>query len=182
MATIRFLLCFIFLATAFKPAVPDRHLLRQSNQNVRQKIVRIATAEVGVKETGYSNRGIRVEEYLRYVSLKGGQPWCAAYVSWVFGQAGFAKPRSGWSPDLFPSSRLARSALPANLIGIYFSELKRIAHVGIVVRQDGDWIVSVEGNTNDNGSRDGDGVYVRRRHARTIKQFADWTDGERRLP
>ena len=152
------------------------HLLKTGAKGSRSAIVARALAEIGVRESKNPNHGLRVEEYLAYVYLKGGQPWCAAYASWVYAQAGYAKPRSGWSPDLFPSSRLARSALPGNVLGIYFPELKRIAHVGIVIRQDGDWVISSEGNTNDNGSREGDGVYLKRRHIRTIKQFADWTN------
>jgi hypothetical protein len=144
----------------------------------RTRLVQLAENEIGVKEKTGKNDGPRVEEYLRTVGLMRGQPWCAALLSWIYAEAGFAKPRSGWSPDLFPSARLARSALPGNVLGIYFAEYRRIAHVGLIINQEGDWINSVEGNTNITGSREGDGVYAKKRHYRTIYRIADWVGQE----
>ncbi|WP_442591915.1 CHAP domain-containing protein [Pedobacter sp. AW31-3R] len=148
----------------------------------RKELVKIASDELGVKEKTGHNDGERVEAYLKCVNLKRGQPWCAAYVSWIFAKAGFSKPRSGWSPDLFPSSRLARSALPGNVLGIYFASYQRIAHVGLITNVDGEWITSVEGNTNVNGSREGDGVYKKLRHLKTIYRMADWIGEKEELP
>ena len=148
----------------------------------RIQVVRTAVNELGVRERSGRNDGARVEQFLKLIGLLKGEPWCAAFVSFVFHETGFAKPRTGWSPALFPASRLARSALPGNLIGIYFREKKRIAHVGIIEKQDGDWIVSIEGNTNSQGSREGDGVYRKRRHKSAIYQISDWINEERRRP
>ena len=44
----------------------------------------------------------------------------------------------------------------------------RVAHVGLVEKSEGDWLVTIEGNTNGGGSRDGDGVYRRRRLAANV--------------
>ncbi|EDM37884.1 hypothetical protein PBAL39_15704 [Pedobacter sp. BAL39] len=154
-------------------------MLRDQNDLKRSNIVQLAQRETGVREIGNTNRGKRVEEYLAYVSLTGGEPWCAAYISWIYGQGGYVKPRSAWSPDLLPASRLVKMPLSADVFGIYFPELKRIAHVGIVVSRDGDWILGSEGNTNVDGSREGNGVYLKRRHIRTIAKYADWvTNGK----
>lgn len=147
---------------------------KPAQQTIRTRLVRIAQNEIGVRERTGNNDGPRVEDYLRSVGLKKGQPWCAAFVSWVYAKAGYSKPRSGWSPDLFPSARLARSALPGNILGVYFKNLKRIAHVGLIIKQDGDLLYSVEGNTNVEGSREGDGVYRKIRHIKTIYRMADW--------
>jgi len=147
----------------------------------REKLVNLATREIGVREKTGHNDGIRVEAYLASVGLKKGLPWCAAFVSWIYKEAGFIYPRSGWSPALFPPYRLARSALPGDLLAIYFPKLKRIAHVGIVEKQEGNWYLSVEGNTNSQGSSEGDGVYRKRRHVKTIYQIADWVKPERRV-
>jgi len=195
MATARLFLCILCFAYSGSIGMFNGSLLGQNGQqrsflgssadgredSLRRRLVSLANQQVGVREATGNNDGLRVEAYLASVNLRKGQPWCAAYVSWLFAEAGLAKPRSGWSPDLFPSSRLARSALPGNLIGIYSSELKRIAHVGMIMKQDGDWIVSCEGNTNVNGSREGDGVYIKRRHRLTIYRMADWLP-ERRVP
>jgi len=173
MATIRLLLGIICFGFAGSTGLSHSHLL-----TLREKLVQRAEQEIGVREKTGKNDGERVETYLRVVNLKKGAPWCAAYISWLFAQEGLARPRTGWSPDLFPRSRLARSALPGNLIGIYFPELKRIAHVGLITGIDGDYVLSIEGNTNVTGSREGDGVYRKRRHIKTIHRMADWvTDG-----
>jgi hypothetical protein len=108
--------------------------------------------------------------------------WCAPYVSYVFLQNGYLRPRSAWSPDLFPKSRLAKSARPDDVLGVYFTDLQRIAHVGIVEKMDGDWCVSLEGNTNIAGNRNGDGIYRCRKHRRTIFKYVDWISPGKVLP
>jgi len=137
-------------------------------------VIEIARKEIGVREAGCENCGRRVEAYLGYVGFRKAAPWCAAFVSWVFGQAGFDRPRTAWSPALFPSSRLIKQVFPGSLAGIYFSSLKRIGHCGIVESMRKDWYTLIEGNTNVAGNREGDGVYRRIRHKRTISRYADW--------
>lgn len=41
---------------------------------------------------------------------------------------------------------------------VYYPNMGRVAHVGIVERE-GDFIVTIEGNTNTTGARQGNGVY-----------------------
>ncbi len=139
-----------------------------------RKLAELAQGELWVREETGNNDGSRVEEYLRYVGLKKGQPWCAAFISFIFKQAGCSAPRTGWSPSLFPIMRLVKAAAPGNVFGIYFPALKRVAHCGLVERLDGDWVTSIEGNTGIGGDRDGDGVHRRKRHKRTIYKYADW--------
>jgi hypothetical protein len=138
-------------------------------------LLNIASKQVGVMEKTGHNDGQVVEQYLAYVHLPKGEPWCAAFVSWVFGQAGYERPRSGWSPDLLPVARRVPSPFPGAVLGIYFPELKRIAHVGLVIGSRHDWVDSVEGNTNLNGSREGVGVYRKLRHRRFIYGYANWS-------
>ena len=142
---------------------------------VYRKLVELAQGELWVREETGNNDGERVEGYLASVGLKKGQPWCAAFISFIFKQAGYPAPRTGWSPSLFPVARLVKAAAPGNVFGIYFPALKRIAHCGFVERKDGDWITSIEGNTGAGGAREGDGVHRRKRHKRTIYKYADWT-------
>ncbi len=68
----------------------------------------------------------------------------------------------------------ARDDKTGLVFGIYFPHLKRIGHCGIVERLQGDFVVSIEGNTNVNGGREGDGVYRKLRHKRSIAKYADW--------
>ncbi|MEJ7694696.1 hypothetical protein [Daejeonella sp.] len=197
----------------------------------RIRVQQIYTSQIGIREKGI-NAGADVEKYLLYVNLPKDNPWCAAFVCWVFGQAGAPNPRSGWSPDLFRASNViwpikllqgssygksgklqriengklkienglaekesgkVESAKPEGLntlptfnfqfstfnspgtgdvFGLFFPEKARIAHVGFIDQWDGTWMISVEGNTNNFGSREGDGVYRKRRLVKSIYKVA----------
>jgi hypothetical protein len=185
MVTIRILLallCFVSIGSSWRA---DRSFIKygRTDQSAndgrisdaeqgRKKILAIAEKEIGVQES-HENSGARVDTYNAYVGLKK-VPWCASFVSWVFGQAGYAQPCTAWSPALFPGNRLVQNPLAGMVLGMYFPELKRIAHCGIIAGVRGDWIESIEGNTSINGSREGTGVFRRTRHKRTIRCYADW--------
>lgn len=50
-----------------------------------------------------------------------------------------------------------------------------VAHVGFIdAWPDGDYVITVEGNTNMAGSREGDGVYRKRRPKQSIYQVSRW--------
>lgn len=173
MATVRIILGIICFAVISGYRLPDRHLLDADGQQ-RERLVRIAREEIGVREQTGHNDGERVESYLATVGLESGQPWCAAFVSWVFEQEGYAQPRTGWSPALFNAKVNTRAIQSGNVFGIWFPNLKRIAHVGLVEKREGNWLINIEGNTNVMGSREGDGVYRKRRLVKYIYAFADW--------
>lgn len=169
MATNYTLLAILCLAAFGSNQQLDGHSVVQ-----RQHIVNIAKAEIGVREATGNNDGKRVEEYLAITGLQKGKPWCAAFVSWVFASAGYKEPRTAWSPSLFGKRVNTKKVQPGNVLGIWFPGLKRIAHAGLVEQQQGNWILSIEGNTTVAGSREGDGVYRKRRHIRTVYAFANW--------
>lgn len=141
-----------------------------------ERIIRIAAKEIGVVEGARQNDGKRIREYLGYCYIKSHAAWCAAYLSFCFGQAGYKQPRTAWSPSLFPASRLVKEPKPGVVYGIYFASLKRIAHCGLVEFVKNDLVYGLEGNTNLAGSREGDGVFRKIRHKRTIYRYADWLD------
>ena len=177
MSAIRILLGFICITAICRGNVRDGRIvngMRPEQEARRQQFADLAKTLLGVREGKQANTGSEVTKYLKYVGVYVPAAWCAALVCWVFKLAGYHQPRTPWSPALFPSARLARDALKGNVIGIYFSVLKRIGHCGIIVDVRGDLIYSVEGNTNVAGSREGDGVYKRVRHKRSIAVIADW--------
>lgn len=154
-----------------------------SGQNARNRVKEIYTAELGVRELSGRNDGERVEMYLQSVGHKKGAPWCAAFVSWVYQEADIKAPRSAWSPAWFPISntvyirRASKNKTPdsGDVFGIYFQNLKRIAHVGFIDEwQSGSVAITVEGNTNEAGSREGDGVYRKRRLKSQIYKVSRW--------
>lgn len=185
--SIFFLLCVAVVNAphAKGQTIPDR------GNAARQKVQQIYTSQIGIREQG-TNSGPQVLQYLSYVNLPKGNPWCAAFVCWVYGQANVPNPRTAWSPDLFKpnriiweraenrkvkvesSERTTNNRRPGigDVFGIYFPDKKRIAHVGFVDQWDGTWLITVEGNTNVSGNREGDGVYRKRRPVQSIYQVA----------
>src|SRR5690606_17849575 len=79
---------------------------KSSAYSPRDRLQAIYLGEVGVRERTGRNDGERIAEYLHYTDLGEGYAWCASFVSWVYGQAGYAEPRTAWSPSLFPSKRV----------------------------------------------------------------------------
>lgn len=145
-------------------------------ESFRERIVTIAAKEIGVREATGNNDGPRIEEYLAYTDLGKGYAWCAAFVSWCYGQVGLAAPRNAWSPALFPNARcytkeqIQREAVrPADLFGIYSQRLGRINHVGIVRKLEGRYILTVEGNVANR-------VLSKRRALATVYAFSNWLD------
>ncbi|MGY3055230.1 hypothetical protein ACVWYG_003445 [Pedobacter sp. UYEF25] len=177
MSTIRILLGIICFAAVSGYRMPHRNLLSAEAEQ-RAKLLHIARKEIGVREKSGRNDGEHVERYLAATGLKKGQPWCAAFISWVFKEGGYAAPRTAWSPALFNLKVNTKELAPGNVFGIWFPNLKRIAHVGLAEKREGDWLISIEGNTNVVGSREGDGVYRKRRPVRNIYLLADWIKGK----
>ena len=198
MAAVRVILgiiCFAFFGQLIEPSgnflgLGFRSLMVRVNglETVKRKlpaanrklILSIAQSQIGVREATGKNDGIAVEKYLQYTGNKKDDPWCASFVSWVYGQAGLVHPKTAWSPSLFPLARQTTNPLPADVFGVYFKELGRIAHCGLVNGRKGNWISTIEGNTNVASSREGDGVYQKLRHWRTIKVYADWLNEPRK--
>lgn len=135
------------------------------------------------EEPRNSNRGQAVEAMLELTGLGPGQPWCAALVAWV-GQTALGKD---WPLPLTAScaalgaaadaKRLLRQSPQAgDVFLIHFASLGRFAHTGFVVGVQAGAVTTLEGNTNDGGSRDGWGVFQRTRHFTVADRFIRWED------
>lgn len=163
----------------------------EESQSTRSLVRKTFVGEVGVVEVGGDNTGERVEEYLAVTGLDAGFAWCGAFVSWGFSMHKVVNPRSAWSPDWFPDSSVVykRGAITdcadctdlnstdwkaVDVIGIWFQSKGRIAHVGVIDKLDGEYVITIEGNTNDEGSREGDGVLRKRRMQRQIYKVSRW--------
>lgn len=147
-------------------------------------VVEHAQQELGVKEVGV-NSGPRVDQYLASVKLGGGFYWCAAFVHWNFRQcaevleparefaaaARFGQEHLVWRKGQKIHNRIAHKG---DTFCLYVVSEKRIGHVGIIIDEDDDDFVTIEGNTNNGGSRNGDGVYKRRRAKNTVYCVNHW--------
>lgn len=142
-----------------------------------------ADKEVGTKEEG-NNGGTRIREYQRATWLApGAWPWCAAFVCWCFRQAeetaksGLKRPQTAGAWDF---ERWARDN-GAKLINPGKGLAKRgdivvytFSHIGIVVQDQvaGETVLhTVEGNTNEAGSREGDGVWKKTRAVNKVRSL-----------
>ena len=168
-----FILASIF-ALGTREAIADGVVPTRGERVLR--LIEVARQTIGWREEP-GNSGPVVDKILASVGLEGtGAPWCAAWVVYI-GDEAFGKnqnpfPRSAWSPDFVkdPKWDRGRGKTPdrADAFGIYFQSLKRVAHTGIIEKVEGKWAVTIEGNTNDDGSREGDGVYRKRRPLCTL--------------
>ncbi len=155
----------------------------------REKVLRVADAEVGVREKTGRNDG-EVDKYLRAVDLGGSRaPYCAAFVYWV-GEEALADanpyPKTAWSPSMVVRGPKVTSDFRpkgGETFGIYFRSKKRVAHTGLIEERQGASLITVEGNTSASASvgsaadREGHGVYRKRRHLRTVYNYRDWLAG-----
>jgi hypothetical protein len=168
-------------------------VLQCSAQGSRDCVRAAYMSQVGVRELSGHNDGQAVEMYLASCKLKAGAPWCAAFVNWCLKSCGAPHSNSGWSPDWFPPDKVIWTGgsagrgkdkglsgdsgalpLPGDVLGIYFPSKKRIAHVLFCEEWRGRTVVTVEGNTNEAGSREGDGVYRKIRLTAQIDRAARW--------
>jgi hypothetical protein len=163
-------------------------------------LVAAANAFVGLGEEGGDNRGQMVEHFLRSVSLPPGLPWCAAFVHHVGHSAHYdhLTRRSSWPlPATGSCDALARAARAQGVLRdepyvgdiflLYSTARRRFIHTGIVVGvQEEERVhlreihscVTVEGNTNDDGSSNG---HTTLRKVRTFREadghkFIRWAE------
>jgi hypothetical protein len=152
----------------------------------RQKVLRVASGEVGVREKTGRNDG-EVDKYLAAVDLGGSRaPYCAAFVYWVGREAlgdDNPYPKSAWSPSFVARGKRVTSEFHpkgGEAFGIWFRNKGRVAHTGLIEARKGASLITIEGNTSSNAAvgsasdREGHGVYRKRRHLRTVHNYRDW--------
>lgn len=156
-------------------------------------IVDVATREIGVEEVDGTNCGPRVNQYKSATNLPPNEPWpwCAAFVDWVVKQAmeatgiketsSFKRPKTAGAWDLENWSRKqdgsTQTKKPHNgdikagdIVVFTFS------HVGFAIEDAKDGaVVTVEGNTDTAGGREGGGVFRKTRKLSQIRSRIRFT-------
>ncbi|MDR0532703.1 MAG: hypothetical protein LBH01_01990 [Verrucomicrobiales bacterium] len=148
----------------------------------QESIVGVALTQLGVHETS-NNQGPGIEKYWSATTYPEGYadraPWCAAYGCWVLRKAMFKNPLLALTEDNRPKSASVQEWLswarkpdtPARLIyypdGAYGGDTPLpgdvlvlfpvVSHLAIVsgFTVSGQMLSTIEGNTNDDGSREG---------------------------
>lgn len=156
-------------------------LINQSPAKLIPTPIEIAARYIGARETS-RNQGPEIALFWNDTGYPQGdenrEPWCAAFVCHCLAEAA----RQGWRPRV--------KALPCEAAVRYFLDwcrgrygvevwandgrrlpqpgdiavfLPRLSHIGFVERVAGRTLHTIEGNTDDGGSREGDGVHRRQR-------------------
>ena len=167
-------------------------------------LIAAASAFVGLREEG-ENRGLMIDLMLKGVNLPRGLPWCAAFVHHV-GYHAHQDPvssKSTWPlPPTGSCTLLARFAKGRDILRdeprdgdvflIWSDQLVRYAHTGIIVQVFASgrtasgtrWFDchTIEGNTNNDGGREGWGVLRKQRrfYQSTRDRFIRWVELDER--
>lgn len=154
-------------------------------QTAAALLVERAKSYIGTKERGGKNRGPEIDRFNRTVGVALGSPWCLSFQYTVFEEVYADKlrqknplPRTAHCMTLYNMVRRgecpelitmpATKAQPGDLLILDHGGGK--GHVEMVVeRLDDGMLVTVGGNTNRAGSREGDGVYAGRYSMRNRK-------------
>lgn len=140
---------------------------------IADKVIAVAKGEVGTHEGRSGGRWNNHQKYSPAVpglEWSQDQAWCCTFCAWVAMTAGAA--------DLYPRTASCDAAAewfrkkgrvseyPAIGAQVFYGSSADYVHTGIVTAFDETYIYTVEGNTNTNGSREGDGVYEKTRRRR----------------
>ena len=117
--------------------------------NQRNKVIELATAEIGYIEEPTNNTKYQ----------KTAQPWCGAFVGWIFKKAEVAIPNcvstQAGALAFKKNDKFQEAANATPEVGdlAFFDfpndNLDRISHIGIVVKDNGDGtVICIEGNTS----------------------------------
>ena len=156
-----------------------------SGGSIAEKMVSLAREEIGVSEVDGSNCGPRVDEYkaATWLDADKGWPWCAAFICWLVREAiegedvKFKRPRTAGAWD-FENWAKQQSTNGVELRKPTNEDIKAgdivvftFSHIGLAVK-DADssgYVVTIEGNTNGAGSREGGSVLEKKRHVSKIR-------------
>ncbi len=158
--------------------------------------LKIAQSQIGQSEDPIgSNSGKMVNEYLHAVGLGPGYAWCQAFVYWCFDCVAKTMGKGAQNPvaktagvhDCWNKTPLGKRLSADNVLadksslkpGMQFVLLfgGTTGHTGIVESIAGDWFYTIEGNSNNTGSREGYEV-VRHKRSFTDKHLVGFIDYE----
>lgn len=165
------------------------------------RVLEVASSQIGViEQPSGSNRGPEVDMYLRTVGLDptaDSFAWCVAFVYWCFQQAANAFQQS--NPMIKTAGvldhwhkagqqgvlRILADQATDNPVLVKPGQIFVIStsggrgHTGFVKMVRGGKLITIEGNTNSGGSREGVGVFQRdsRKIAQINEGFIDYSRG-----
>jgi hypothetical protein len=153
-----------------------------------QRVLLTLRHEVGVREDfvngHFNNRGRKVEEYQNADTLPGvGYSWCVSLLAWAFltsfgqllcDQVWLRSASCDAILDWARRHRILNATPEAGCMGLVLASKNDAVHGFAVEEVLAKSIRTIEGNTNVDGSREGNGVYARRRALESRYQFIHW--------
>lgn len=149
------------------------------SDSIRKNLLDSITNQLDVRETTH-NRGKMIDIYNKEVGAKLASPYCGSFVGSNLKWAGVStppNPHSAWSPnyaqtkDIIWKPKRKNNITPkaGDVVTFYYSNLGRVGHTGFYIKTDKDgYFITIEGNTNNGGSREGDGVYMKKRNPNKV--------------
>ena len=153
-----------------------------------QCIVELALTQVGMHEVPHgSNSGTTIQMYQRETSLGGtGWSWCAAFQCWLVARLQACQPEkfghfqrpttaaafgfADWGRTVggavFAPGSLRYQPQRGDFVVYTFSHIGLLSHL-----VDASHFTAVEGNTNDDGSADGEAVFNHPRRLNSVRWF-----------
>ncbi|MFF7387081.1 hypothetical protein ACFZAE_01250 [Streptomyces scabiei] len=135
-------------------------------------LIAIEKTEVGYREgfsNGRYNNRQKFSPAVPGLEWSQNQAWCQTFQSWAFQQAGVKSLAPVTASCIaavdWYKSRGRFSYYPAIGAMVFFGSSGG-QHVGLVHKYDADYTYTIEGNTNANGSAEGNGVYLKKRARR----------------
>lgn len=136
-------------------------------------VLALAESQTGYHEgrsAGHWNNHQKYSDQVPGLGWSDGQPWCATFANWCVNQAGVAVPTGAITASCAAGVAAYKKAhrfteFPVVGAQVFYGAGGGV-HTGLVLRYDDTSIWAIEGNTNTNGSAEGDGVYVKKRTRR----------------
>ena len=161
-----------------------------------KEVLKIAHSQLHVRENPRnSNRGKEVDAYLKAAGLdahRGNYAWCMAFVYWVFEEAcknlgrsnpmvktaGVLKQWNQTDCRKFKTKDVVNNPSLIKPGYVFIRNYGRgMGHTGIITAVKGGYIHTIEGNSNDNGTREGIGVFELTRKIKSIENgFIDFNN------
>jgi hypothetical protein len=137
------------------------------------KELEIAITQLGkCEQPKGSNWGETVKTYLKAGGITFPAPWCMCFVQWCFAEAGNPLPyKGGGVLDVYHHMSMFKSLdpKPGDIMIMQFAH--GTGHTGIVEAVGPTTVTCIEGNTNDDGSREGYEVARRIRNKSSILAY-----------
>lgn len=131
-----------------------------ATKTLQQQALDVPKTQLGKCENPLgSNWGHPVQDYLSSVGIHFQASWCMAFVYWCFEQTGQPNPlvKTGGVLNAWNTAdkkfRVVGDPQAGDIFIMNFG--KGLGHTGIVEKVDSTFIYTIDGNTNDSGSREG---------------------------